>query len=204
MIDRLTAWDSDALVWINSHNTPLLDWIMWIASQPLSLALVLLSAFCLLTLRYEPRRWWVVLLAVLLCIFLADRLSVMAFKEVFHRLRPCHVIDNLHMFRTNCGGLYGFVSSHAANVLSISSFFVARYSCRKKAFRVSHRWLPAVLLTLWAALVCYSRPYLGKHYPGDVVCGAVLGILIGIAVQFLARWLETHLPSSRPTPSDIQ
>ncbi|MBQ1409573.1 MAG: phosphatase PAP2 family protein, partial [Bacteroidales bacterium] len=52
------------------------------------------------------------------------------------------------------------------------------------------------LLTLWALLVCYSRPYLGKHYPGDVICGALLGIIIGIAVHFLARWIDSKLKIS--------
>jgi len=190
MIDRIIEWDTDALVWINSHNSPALDWIMWIASQPWSWTIVFSIAIGLLTLRYEPRRWWVVLLALIFCILLGDRISVMAFKDVFQRLRPCHVIDNLHMFRTGCGGQYGFVSSHATNIFSLVTFFVARYTFRKSSVEVKHKWIVAVALVLWALLVCYSRPYLGKHYPGDVMCGALLGIIIGLFLWWICWFCE--------------
>ena len=204
MMDRLLAWDTDLLMWINSHNSPTLDWIMWIASQSWSWAVVMLTATALVTLRYEPRRWWVVLLALGFCILLGDRISVMAFKDVFHRLRPCHVIENLNMFRTGCGGQYGFVSSHATNIFSLVTFFVARYAFRKSTVAVRHKWLLAIVLTLWALLVCYSRPYLGKHYPGDVACGALLGIAVGLAVHFLTRWAESRLEGTSLTTSEKQ
>ena len=58
---------------------------------------------------------------------------------------------------------------------------------RKKAI---HPWLFATLIFLWAAVVCYSRPYLGKHYPGDVICGAALGLLIGTAVFFIIQAID--------------
>lgn len=204
MIDQLLAWDTDLFLWINSHHTPTLDWVMWTASQPWSWAVVLILLLTLLTLRYEPRRWWLILIAGCLCFFLSDRISVLAFKDVFHRLRPCHVIDGIHMFRTNCGGQYGFVSSHAANVLAITTFFIMRYAVKRKSKstdtstqnRNPEPRLIIPLLTLWAVLVCYSRPYLGKHYPGDVLCGALLGIIIGIAVHFLARWIDSKLKIS--------
>jgi undecaprenyl-diphosphatase len=51
----------------------------------------------------------------------------------------------------------------------------------------------AVGLLAWAVITCYSRPYLGKHYPGDVVCGALLGILMGYLVHLIASWIEKKL-----------
>ena len=204
-MEQLLTWDTDLLLWINSHHCTVLDWVMWTASQVWSWAAVVLLIFGLLTLRREPRRWWIAVLAVILCFLLADRISVMAFKDVFHRLRPCHVIDNLHMFRTGCGGQYGFVSSHAANIFAIVTFFIMRYSVSGVAHRCPscghsdhphvknkfmHSKLAPILLLLWAIVVCYSRPYLGKHYPGDVLCGAMLGILIGLLVWWLAKLLE--------------
>ena len=205
-MDRILDLDTDLLLWINSHHTPALDWVMWTASQVWSWAVVMVLIYVLLTLHREPRRWWLVLLAGMLCFLLSDRISVLAFKQVFQRPRPCHAIEGLHMFRTGCGGLYGFVSSHAANIFALVTFFVMRYctKARPAASPLAHaklkttraRLLTALALVLWAVLVCYSRPYLGKHYPGDVLCGALLGIVIGLAVHGLAtladRKLETR------------
>ena len=202
-MDRLLDLDTDLLLWINGHHTPVLDWVMWTASQAWSWAVVLLAAYALLTLRREPSRWWLVLLAIGFCILLADRLSVLLFKELFQRPRPCHVIADLHMFRTGCGGRYGFVSSHAANIFALITFFTARYCTKSKAVGspLAHaklqttrsRVLTALALVLWGALVCYSRPYLGKHYPGDVLCGSLLGILIGYAVNAIVTIADNRL-----------
>ena len=68
-----------------------------------------------------------------------------------------------------CGGMFGFVSSHAAN-----SFNVALLSL----LFIRKRWY-SVSIIIWAAAVGYSRIYLGVHYPGDVICGAILGAFIG-------------------------
>ena len=156
---------------------------------------VLVVLFLGVTLRREPRRWWVVLLGVGLCFLLSDRISVLCFKDVFCRLRPCHALDDVRMFRTTCGGQYGFISSHAANIFSLATFFALRY--RKVFDNMGHRilrWLPYGLY-LWAFMVGYSRPYLGKHYPGDVICGAIVGILLGLFVW----WLSTRIKSKAKT-----
>jgi undecaprenyl-diphosphatase len=141
---------------------------------------VIVLAFVLLTLRQEPRRWWLVAIGVVLCFLLADQGSVLI-KNTVCRLRPCHALEDVRMFRTHCGGQYGFVSSHAANAFAIVTFLIARYR---------RRIVPTILLTLWALATCYSRAYLGKHYPGDVICGAALGLLIGTAVFFIIQAID--------------
>jgi undecaprenyl-diphosphatase len=75
----------------------------------------------------------------------------------------------VHTVKGYCGGAFGFVSSHAAN-----SFNVAALSI----LLIRNRFF-SVFIFIWAAGVSYSRIYLGVHYPGDVVCGALLGMLIG-------------------------
>ena len=188
-MNRLIEWDTEAFCWINSHNCSALDWIMWTLSQPWSWAIGIMILFCTLTLRYERKNWWVVILAIMACFLFSDKISVLAFKETFHRLRPCHVIENVNMFRTTCGGRYGFVSSHAANIASVATFFIMRYcSARKGSISIArHRWILATAIILWVIAICYSRPYLGKHYPGDVICGAFVGMAIGLLVWGITK-----------------
>ena len=70
------------------------------------------------------------------------------------------------------GGKYGFVSSHAANTFAIAAFLTSALS--------SYRPWAGIVLYLWAFISSYSRIYIGFHYPGDILCGAILGLLIGL------------------------
>ena len=192
--------DTDLFYWINSHHTSWLDWVMWIASQGWSWGIVIAAAIIHMVTKADSRRWaslgWIVA-GVGLCFLLSDRISVLCFKDVFCRLRPCHALENVRMFRTSCGGLYGFVSSHAANVFSLA-LFLSLYHAKKasvhpKSSIFTFHLSPFTFhlsLFIWACLVGYSRPYLGKHYPGDVVCGALLGLAVGTVVFFLVQHAE--------------
>lgn len=111
----------------------------------------------------------------------------MLFKDTVCRLRPCHALPDVHLFREGCGGQYGFVSSHAANAFALVMFFWFRY--RRKNSSTHARIVPICLL-VWAVLVCYSRIYLGKHYPGDILCGALFGLLVGWFVWWIINFFE--------------
>ena len=184
MLETLKNIDTQWFLWVNSHHSTALDWTMWVLSQHWSWAVVIVAAFCLLTLRYEPRRWWVVVVGIILCFLLADQGSVHLFKNTVCRLRPCHALEGVRMFRTSCGGQYGFVSSHAANSFAVALFLVLRYWKRMKS-----QW-PLLLLILWAIATSYSRAYLGKHYPGDLICGALFGLIIALIVWIITEWCE--------------
>ena len=187
----LVQTDTDLFLWVNQHHCTIADWTLWVASQSWSWAIVLILAFLITTLRHEPRRWWLVLLGIVLCFFLADRTSVFI-KYLVCRPRPCHALEGVRMFRTSCGGEYGFVSSHAANVFSLAIFLTLRYrkSLTSSIHKTKNACLFPILIFLWAAIVGYSRPYLGKHYPGDVICGAMLGLAIGTLVHLITQLID--------------
>lgn len=187
MLERLVELDTALFQWINGHHGAALDWVMWGLSQHWCWAIVIVVAFCTMTLRKEPQRWWIVLVAIMLCFLLADQTSGLI-KDWVCRLRPCHALDGVRMFRTRCGGQYGFVSSHAANVFAIVTYFWLRY---RRRYRIG-----VVLMLVWAMAVCYSRAYLGKHYPGDLLCGALLGIICGILVLLISNAIERKIKKS--------
>ena len=190
MFEALLETDKQWFLWVNSHHCTGMDWVMWGLSQHWCWAVVLVLVFVLLTLRYEPHRWWMVAAGLAFCFLLADQGSVHLFKNTVCRLRPCHALEGVRMFKTQCGGQYGFVSSHAANVFAVAVFLILRYW--KK---VRRQW-PLLILVLWALATCYSRPYLGKHYPGDVICGALFGAIIALIVWWITGAIEKKLHKS--------
>ncbi len=115
---------------------------------------------------------WIVLAAAIM-IVITDQGSVNLFKEVFQRLRPCHE-DELkglvNLVSGSCGGQFGFVSSHAANVFGLASFL---------SVALPQFGAKGLLLFGWAAMVSISRVYLGVHYPFDIIIGAVFGGIVG-------------------------
>jgi undecaprenyl-diphosphatase len=130
------------------------------------------------------RKWGVrslyVVAGIALCILLSDQISSSLLKPLVARLRPTHnpeIADLIHTVNGYCGGRYGFVSSHAANAATFVTFTALIFRNRYYS----------ILLSLWAFLTAYSRVYLGVHYVGDVLCGALIGVLVGMGVYFVLK-----------------
>jgi undecaprenyl-diphosphatase len=186
MIENL---DQQLLLFLNSLNSPFWDQVMYAISGKLIWAPLYLAIMIYLGVKFK-RKFIVILFFIILGITLADQISVHLFKNVFQRLRPCHEpeLEGLvHLVKGECGGLYSFVSSHATN-----SFYVAFFSL----LFIRKRWF-TVLIVLWASVVGYSRIYLGVHYPGDVVCGSILGAFVGWGIYKLYQYTDNRYLSRR-------
>lgn len=173
----LVRLDQQLLLYLNSINSPFWDEVMYAISGKLIWIPLYLAILIFLGFRYK-RKFIVIFLFIILGITIADQTSVHLFKNVFQRLRPCHepALEGLvHLVKGECGGLYGFVSSHATN-----SFYVALFSL----LFIRKRWFTVMIIS-WALIVGYSRIYLGVHYPGDVLCGSMLGAFVGWGIYSL-------------------
>ena len=193
-MEKIKALDETVFWWINSHYNTMADWTLWVFSQPWSWLIFLLAIYLLVTVRHDRKSWAWVLLGIALCFLLADQISNNVIKDGVQRLRPCYALENVRMFHTGRGGSYGFVSSHAANAFAVAMFLSFTYGGRKKIQGHSYPWMPYILM-LWAVIVGYSRVYLGKHYPGDVVCGALLGLGLGAIVYFVISKIRSRISS---------
>ena len=173
ILNTLQALDRQLLLAVNRAHTPVLDAVMLFASN----RLVWFPAYALLIgwLIYHFRRRAMLLLPlVLAAVGFADSITSRLFKPYFARLRPCHddtLAPVLHL-PDGCGGQFGFLSSHAANSVALAVFLALVLPAgRFRGLKIG--------VMLWAALLSYSRIYLGAHYPADVLGGAAVGALLG-------------------------
>ncbi|MCQ2291877.1 MAG: phosphatase PAP2 family protein [Bacteroidales bacterium] len=177
VIEQFDRW---LILTINGTHTPFLDKLMWMVSQtapwlPFYAAIITMLALC-----YRKQFWRVFLLFFLLVTF-ADIFSSGVIKPLIARPRPTHeptLEGLLRMFPKPgggyyYGGTYGFLSSHAANTTSIGLLFyhfISPFIKRRKAL--------AVFLVGYVCVVCYSRMYVGAHYPTDVLSGILFALAI--------------------------
>jgi undecaprenyl-diphosphatase len=167
MLERL---DQQLFLFLNSLNSPFWDQVMHAISGRVIWVPLYITILIFLGIRYK-RKFIVLLLFIILAAVMADQSSVLI-KNLVQRLRPCYepALDGLvHTVNGECGGRFSFVSSHATNSFNVA--LLALLFIRK-------RWV-TVSLIFWATIVGYSRIYLGVHYPGDVICGSILGAFIG-------------------------
>lgn len=174
MIEWLETVDRALFLGLNGCHHPLIDTVMVIISHKLTWIPLYLVLAVLAQRKWGWKGLGIFLLLAGVTVTLTDQSSVKLFKEVFERYRPCHNLEIKHMVHivdNHCGGMYGFVSSHAANHFGIAAFTgLTLFSNKKRGLAV---------MLIWAALVSYSRIYLGVHYPADIAVGALLGGAIG-------------------------
>lgn len=181
-MESLEALDRSAFLAINGWHAPWADQPMLLVSEMVTWFPLYLFFLFLIQRRFGWNGLWWSIPVIGIMVLCSDKGSVLLFKENVQRLRPCHEpsLDGLvHLVKEGCGGLYGFVSSHASNHFAIALFMVG-------VTGGTPRWaIPALLV--WAALISYSRVYLGVHYPGDVLVGGLYGAAIGTIFAVLYR-----------------
>lgn len=175
-MDELIHLDQQLLLWFNGSDSLFLDSIAMTLTNKWTWIPLYLSLFYLVLKNNENMRQILLIVGCsALCVVLAGTVDDMIVKPLVARPRPTHdptigmLVDVVNEYR---GGRYGFFSAHAANTFSVALFF---------SLVVRHRILTAFLVS-WSLLNCWTRMYLGVHYPGDILCGLIWGAIVGIGV----------------------
>jgi membrane-associated phospholipid phosphatase len=190
-VDALTQMDYKAWYYLNTRwHDPIFDAIIpYFRNQWFWVPVYF---FLLLHMPWTyKRKGWLWCLFFFLAFVISDRVSAGIMKPYFMRLRPCHQpeLQTFVHLLVDCGGQYGFPSSHAANHFSIGIFGAVTMGRR-------YSWVwPAALL--WATLVSYAQVYVGVHFPLDVLVGGLVGTAGGCVVGLLFnRFIGLQVSSS--------
>ncbi|MBI9033766.1 MAG: phosphatase PAP2 family protein [Bacteroidales bacterium] len=184
MLETIQQIDIDLFIYLNGKHSVYSDLLMyWISDKWVWIPLYVYFLY-LLYKYYGLKALMVLVLAIATLIALSDVLSVHLFKNTFQRLRPCQpdspVAHIVHVVKGHCGGLYGFVSSHATNTSALGVFLACFLGKKIKLF--------TPFIVFWVFIVGYSRIYLGVHYPGDVLGGFIFGSLLGLGIAKLSNF----------------
>lgn len=176
MIDWLVNIDKDLFLFLNGLNHPLIDPIMvFITGKYSGIPIYALILFWLFK-KYDIKTALIAIAAIVLTFAVTEQVSVFI-KYAVQRPRPGWEpsLEGYVRLLEYKGGQYGFVSSHASNVFGMA--IISMKLLKNKYFT----WF----ILFWATIVSYSRIYVGKHYPLDIICGTILGIASGYLIYRL-------------------
>lgn len=142
--------------------------------------------------NYKKQTLYIVIGAAIL-ILISDQLSANLIKNTVQRLRPCSdpaFQSQVHLL-INCGGGFSFISAHATNHFAIAFYMIGFFEAQKKWF------LPVAIF--WAASIAFSQVYVGVHYPFDVICGAILGSVLGYLFMKILKQIINNKPQPPKT-----
>ena len=191
MLDTLIEFDRWLLLTVNGSASLYLDGVVRTLTTAATWIPLYLALFYLVMKNNETVRSIALIVACAgICYLLAGAVDDGIIKPLVARWRPTHdpvigwQVDVVNGYR---GGKYGFFSAHASNTFSIAIFF---------SLLVRSRLLTTALV-VWSLVNCWTRLYLGVHFPGDILCGLLWGSIVGTMVYLLYRRVERRYSGRR-------
>ena len=176
-MEEIIQFDKQLLLMVNGSDSVFLDYVVLTLTNAKTWIPLYLALLYVVMMTHKPhwRDVLLILAAAGLCVLLTGTIDDTIVKPLVARWRPTHdpeigmLVDVVNNYR---GGNYGFFSAHAANTFSIALFF---------SLLMRHR-LFVIFMISWSLINCWTRLYLGVHYPGDITVGLIWGGLIGYCV----------------------
>ena len=178
-LQTLIELDKQLLLWFNGSPSLFLDALVTTLTNALTWVPFYLSLFYIIIRNNDSVRSILLIMASAgLCVLIAGTVDDEIVKPLVARWRPTHdpqiglLVDVVDGYR---GGNYGFFSAHASNTFSIAVFFCWLIRSRLLSFA----------MILWSLTNCWTRLYLGVHFPGDILVGLTWGFIVGTCVYYL-------------------
>lgn len=176
---KIQDMDMQVLSLFNGSDNIMLDQMVQILTSGLTwIPLYVMLFFVVMRNNETMGQIALVVGSAIFCVLFADGLVDGIIKQLAERWRPSNdptfkymvqVVDDIRPKG------YSFCSAHAANTMSLAVFF--SLLIRSKLLMIT--------LVIWSLINCWTRLYLGVHYPSDILCGMIVGIIVGILVYLL-------------------
>lgn len=176
---KIQDMDMQVLSLFNGSDNIMLDQMVQILTSGLTwIPLYVMLFFIVMRNNETMGQIALVVGSAIFCVLFADGLVDGIIKQLAERWRPSNdptfkymvqVVDDIRPKG------YSFCSAHAANTMSLAVFF--SLLIRSKMLTIT--------LVIWSLINCWTRLYLGVHYPSDILCGMIIGIIVGILVYLL-------------------
>jgi len=181
-LQNILEWDTNLFLFLNGFHNDFWDTIILMMTRKETWLPFYVIILWYIVKNYRSKALFICI-ALALLVVASDQLSGLL-KITVQRLRPVHDPSIEHLVHNvlRKGGLYGFVSAHAANSMAVLTF----------TSRIFKRRSYTILLALWVLMLCYSRIYSGVHYPLDLLGGVLLGWGVGTLLFKLVMFIENH------------
>jgi len=182
VIEFLNQTDQQLMLTLNGLNAPWLDQIWYMISYPLTWIPLYCTILVAALHKYRfTRRMLGVILLFAFAVIISNHICSEILKPWVGRLRPSNldsdICSMIHIVNGYRGGRFSFPSSHACNSFAVmlSVALVFRNRLATSAF------------VFWAVIHSYSRIYLGVHYPGDILVGTIIGLIVTYLVYLVVN-----------------
>ncbi len=195
MLDFLIDLDTQVLLFFNSFHSTFFDYFMMTFTGKAIWIPMYASIIYILFRRFGWKIALCYTLSIPIVILCVDQLCASLIRPLAERLRPTNLENPIsafvHIVDGYRGGKYGFPSCHAANSFALATFLSFLFAKRRFT----------IFIFTWALITSYSRMYLGVHYPGDLLVGAIIGSVIGYIIYCIAEQVAKQISTPRNVES---